>query len=137
MRQRKAAKDRDIDQLVVACTNQHELIQLIHRANTAGQQVVLGFMDSFSTPGQALRTVIGRLSAEHAGRVVFVRVNVEQCEDELKRQWRVVAVPTVVFLRDGVEPEDGRILGVREVLEALRLRLQAKEAVSAPGQQVS
>ena len=54
--------------------------------------------------------MFGQLSEQYAARVVFVKVDVDECED-VSGEYGVQAMPTFVFVKDGAEVDGSRVQG--------------------------
>lgn len=65
--------------------------------------VVIDFWGTHCGPCMALAPVIEELAAEYEGKAVIGKYNVEEEEGDLGIQFRIRAVPTLVFLKDGVQ----------------------------------
>lgn len=71
----------------------------------SGEPVLVEFTTSRCPACHAARPVLEGLAREYAGRARVVEVNVEE-EPELGQFFRIQAVPTLVFFKDG-EPVSG------------------------------
>ncbi len=84
--------------------------------------VLVDFYADWCGPCRMLAPVLSRLSAEFAGRVKIVKVNVDN-EPQLAGQFQVESIPTLVFFNRGkvvgraagMAPEEG----LRQVLTRL------------------
>ena len=61
-----------------------------------------GFWASWCGPCKMLSPVIDSLAQQFEGKVLVGKVNVDE-EPELARQFGVMSIPTVVFLKNGKE----------------------------------
>ncbi|MCJ7543491.1 MAG: thioredoxin [Phycisphaerae bacterium] len=68
----------------------------------AARPVVVDFFATWCGPCKMLSPTLEDLAWEYAGRVSFVKVDVDQLGD-LSRQYNVQGVPTVVLIRGGQE----------------------------------
>ena len=73
------------------------------------QPVVVDFYATWCGPCRALSPLLDRVADGYAGRIKFVKVNVDE-SPELARSFQVQAIPTVVLFKDG-KPVD-RMLGL-------------------------
>jgi len=64
--------------------------------------VMVDFWATWCGPCRATGPVIDQLATEYAGKLKVGKVNVDE-NRELSMQYRVNAIPTVVFLKDGKE----------------------------------
>jgi len=75
----------------------------------APQMVIVNFSASWSSSCQILDPEFEVISKEYQGRVIFVKLDVDQNE-ELTGQWNVDGVPTLIFFKGG--QEINRIKGI-------------------------
>jgi len=75
----------------------------------APQMVIVNFSASWSSSCQILDPEFEVISKEYQGRVIFVKLDVDQNE-ELTGQWNVDGVPTLIFFNGG--QEINRIKGI-------------------------
>ncbi len=87
----------------------------------ATQPVLIDFYAPWCGPCKVLSPRLEKIAETLAGRVKFVKVNVDQA-GELARQFNIQGVPTLVFFSQGKEVD--RIVGLPPG-EALEQRLQA------------
>ena len=64
--------------------------------------VMVDFWADWCGPCKMLSPVIEEIGAQYQGRALVGKVNVDE-EPELARQFGVMQIPTVVFLKDGKE----------------------------------
>ena len=64
--------------------------------------VMVDFWADWCGPCKMLSPVIEEIAAQYQGRALVGKVNVDE-EPELARQFGVMQIPTVVFLKDGKE----------------------------------
>jgi thioredoxin 2 len=82
--------------------------------------VVVDFWAAWCGPCRAVKPVLERLSAKHAGHVKVVEVDVDE-QPGLGQRWQAQSIPLLVVLRDGEEID--RIVGALPPAE-LERRLQ-------------
>lgn len=70
--------------------------------------VIIDFYADWCYPCQMLSPIIEELAAEYRGRVVFVKVNVDE-NQQLALRYGVMGVPTLVFVLNGREVD--RVVG--------------------------
>lgn len=67
------------------------------------QLVVIDFWGTHCGPCLTIAPIIEELAAEYKGKAVIGKYNVEEEEGDLSIQFRIRAVPTIVFLKGGVQ----------------------------------
>ena len=72
--------------------------------------VLVDFWAAWCGPCMALSPVIDEMALEVASNVKICKLNVDENND-LARQFRVMSIPTCVFIKDGVEVD--RFVGAR------------------------
>lgn len=72
------------------------------KAVPAAPIAMVDFWADWCGPCKMLGPTIERLGAAYEGKALIGKVNVDD-EPELARRFGVMSIPTVVFLRDGVE----------------------------------
>ena len=85
--------------------------------NTVKNETKPAMIDFFATwcgPCKMLGPVMEQLADRYDGKAVVAKVDVDE-QRELAIQYRVMSVPTVIFLKDGKEVD--RKIGVREPAE--------------------
>ena len=80
----------------------------------SGQPAMIDFSAVWCGPCQILAPVMEKLAEQYDGKAVVAKVDVDE-QRELAIQYRVMSVPTVIFLKDGKEVD--RKIGVREPAE--------------------
>ena len=71
-------------------------------AVAAAPLAVVDFWASWCGPCKMLGPVIEELGSEYEGRALVAKVNVDE-EPDLARQFGVMSIPTVVYLKNGQE----------------------------------
>ena len=71
-------------------------------AVAAAPLAMVDFWADWCGPCKMLSPVIEEIGAQYQGRALVGKVNVDE-EPELARQFGVMQIPTVVFLKDGKE----------------------------------
>ena len=66
------------------------------------QAAPLAMVDFWCGPCKMLSPTVEAIAQEYDGKVLVGKVNVDE-EPELARQFGVMSIPTVVFLKNGVE----------------------------------
>ncbi|MBN2054257.1 thioredoxin [bacterium] len=72
--------------------------------------VIIDFTASWCGPCKRIAPILHDLAAEYAGRIKVTKVDVDENRD-LAVQFRVASIPTIVFMKDGVEIK--RFIGLR------------------------
>lgn len=83
----------------------------------SAQIVVIDFGAEWCGPCRAMAPIIEELAEEYEGRVLIATCDVEE-GDEIAAQYRVRNVPTVVFLKDGVQVDKSVGSASKEALKA-------------------
>ena len=68
----------------------------------AAPLAMVDFWTSWCGPCKMLSPTVEAIAQEYDGKVLVGKVNVDE-EPELARQFGVMSIPTVVFLKNGVE----------------------------------
>lgn len=72
------------------------------KALAQGGLMMVDFWADWCGPCKMLSPVIEDLAGQYEGKALVGKVNVDE-EPELARQFGVMSIPTVVFLKNGVE----------------------------------
>jgi thioredoxin 1 len=94
----------------------------------ADRPVLVDFYAPWCGPCRMLAPFLNKLSAEYAGRVKFVKINVDEAP-RLAMQYGIQGVPTIIIFRGGLIVEE--IVGLPDP-RALRRRLDELLPVAAP-----
>lgn len=84
----------------------------------SGQPAMIDFSAVWCGPCQILAPVMEKLAEQYDGKVIVAKVDVDE-QRELAIQYRVMSVPTVLFIKDGKVVD--RKIGVREPEEYTNL----------------
>ena len=77
----------------------------------SGQPAMIDFSAVWCGPCQILAPVMEKLAEQYDGKAIVAKVDVDE-QRELAIQYRVMSVPTVLFIKDGKVVD--RKIGVRE-----------------------
>ena len=80
----------------------HFKTEEFNAAVEAAPLVMVDFWASWCGPCKMLAPVVDAIDREYEGKVLVGKVNVDE-EPELARQFGVMSIPTVVFLKNGRE----------------------------------
>ena len=72
------------------------------KAITSGGITMVDFWASWCGPCKMLSPVVEEIAQQFEGKALVGKVNVDE-EPDLARQFGVMSIPTVVFLKNGVE----------------------------------
>ncbi len=95
--------------------------QFTGEVEKATSPVVVDFYATWCGPCRMLSPRLDKLAGEFAGKIKFVKVNVDEAQ-ELAGRFRVESIPTLLFIKNGKVEE--RVTGL-VTQEALKSRLSA------------
>ena len=80
--------------------------------------VLVDFWAEWCAPCRMLSPIIEKLAEKYSGKVVFAKVNVDECP-ELANEYGIMAIPTLILFINGAEVN--RIVGLvpEEYIEAM------------------
>ena len=79
---------------VVTNTNFQELIE-------GDKPVMIDFWATWCGPCRILSPTVDEIADEYADRITVAKCNVDDAE-EIAMQFRIMSIPTLIFLKDGV-----------------------------------
>ena len=79
---------------VVTNTNFQELIE-------GDKPVMIDFWATWCGPCRILSPTVDEIAEEYADRITVAKCNVDDAE-EIAMQFRIMSIPTLIFLKDGV-----------------------------------
>lgn len=71
--------------------------------------ILIDFWAEWCSPCRLLSPIFEKLAEKYSDRVVFAKVNVDECPD-LAEEYGIMAIPTLILFTNGVEAE--RIVGL-------------------------
>ncbi|MEM4576750.1 MAG: thioredoxin [Candidatus Nezhaarchaeales archaeon] len=71
--------------------------------------VLVDFWAEWCAPCRLLSPIIDKLAEKYSGKVIFAKVNVDECPD-LAEEFEIMAIPTLVLFVNGNEME--RVVGL-------------------------
>lgn len=72
--------------------------------------VILDFYATWCGPCQKMLSVLPDIAKTYNGSVVIIKINIDLFP-ELSRQYHVLSVPTLIFIKNGKELKSTRIIG--------------------------
>ncbi len=95
-----------------------------HEAIESGAAVVIDFWATWCGPCMAMSPVIEQLAQEYEGKPVEIgKYNIDE-QSDLATEYRVMAIPTILFFKDGKMVRDLRLSGSQSI-ETLRTNVEA------------
>jgi thioredoxin 1 len=95
--------------------------------------VVADFYAAWCGPCRQLAPTMDALADQYAGKIKFVKVNVDE-SPKLAQQFRVEAIPTLLFFKDGKLAETSvGLLTKADLIERLDFLLQTNAPPATPG----
>ena len=79
---------------VITNTNFEELV-------AGGKPVMIDFWATWCGPCRILSPTVDEIAEEYADRITVAKCNVDDAE-EIAMQFRIMSIPTLIFLKDGV-----------------------------------
>lgn len=77
---------------------------------SSNKYVVLDFGAAWCGPCRSMIPVIDKLAAEFEGKVLFAKVDIEECVDTTD-EYGIRSVPTLIFIKDGEAVPELKIVG--------------------------
>ena len=109
---KKHGKDKNMAEVVITSENFEEEVL------KSDKPVMIDFWASWCAPCKMLAPVVAEIAEEYNGQVKVGKVNVDE-QMALAREFKVVAIPTVVLIKDG--KEEGRSTGLVSKDELVKL----------------
>lgn len=86
-----------------------------HEAIESGAAVVIDFWATWCGPCMAMGPVVEQLAGEYADKDVKIgKYNIED-QSDLATEYRVMAIPTILFFKDGKMIRDLRLSGSQSI----------------------
>ncbi|MCS7140127.1 MAG: thioredoxin [Candidatus Nezhaarchaeota archaeon] len=86
--------------------------------------IIVDFWAEWCAPCRMLSPIIDKLAEKYSGKVVFVKVNVDE-NPEIAEQYGIMAIPTLILFINGIEAD--RIVGLvpeRQIEALIRKHLK-------------
>jgi thioredoxin 1 len=95
--------------------------------------VVADFYATWCGPCRQLSPVVDALADQYAGKIKFVKVNVDE-SPKLAQQFQVEAIPTLLFFKDGKLADTSvGLLSKKDLIQRLDSLLQTNVPATMPG----
>ncbi|XP_022144127.1 thioredoxin H-type 1-like [Momordica charantia] len=98
---------------VIGVHNVEAFDDLLKKGTESGKLIVVDFTASWCPPCRFIAPIFAELAKAHIG-VIFLKVDVDEVK-EVSEKFEVTAMPTFVFLKEGAEVKNSRIVGADKV----------------------